>query len=65
MQVPTLIVYGSTDTGLGEQSLKNLRGIPKSEIFKVDNAGHACYLDQPLVFHKHLKEFADKISSPK
>ncbi|XP_033645149.1 protein ABHD14B-like [Asterias rubens] len=63
LKVPTMIVYGSKDTTLGVQSLGNLRNIPGSGIVKIEEAGHACYLDQPLVFHKHLKDFADKVYS--
>ncbi|XP_022100002.1 protein ABHD14B-like isoform X2 [Acanthaster planci] len=61
VQVPTSIIYGSKDTMLGDVSLKNLRNLPRSEVHEIKEAGHPCYLDQPLEFHKYLHEFAKKV----
>ncbi|XP_038054102.1 protein ABHD14B-like isoform X2 [Patiria miniata] len=65
IQVPTCIIYGDKDTMLGEVSLKNLRNLPTAEIHEIKEAGHACYLDQPLVFHKHLHAFAKQVFEQK
>jgi len=60
-QLPTLIVYGSNDRGLGFSSRDNLQVLPKSFIAEIDNAGHACYLDQPLLFHNVVYHFLTKL----
>uniref|UniRef100_H2YH99 Protein ABHD14A n=1 Tax=Ciona savignyi TaxID=51511 RepID=H2YH99_CIOSA len=56
VKTPTFIVFGANDAMLGEQSLNNLRKIPGSKIFKMADAGHACYLDQPDLWHQYLEE---------
>jgi len=57
IKVPTLILYGERDTSLGTQSLSNLRVLPNGTVFKVPNAGHAAYINQPEIFHTALLSF--------
>ncbi|XP_013405206.1 protein ABHD14B [Lingula anatina] len=57
VEVPTMIVYGSKDTSLGLTSLNDLRNIRNSAIFKIEDAGHPCYLDKPEKWHELLYNF--------
>ncbi|XP_060691239.1 protein ABHD14A [Hemiscyllium ocellatum] len=57
IQTPTLIVFGELDTNLGVQSLKNLKYLPHHSVFKIPTARHACYLDEPHLFHTTLLDF--------
>ena len=64
-QVPTAIIYGSRDRGLGESSLKDLSQIKTATVGVIPNAGHAAYLDNPGLWHLMLHNFAknlDKLS---
>lgn len=56
--VPTLIVYGDKDTGLGVTSAKHLETIKTSTAPQVlVNSRHPAYLDQPEVFHTLIYNF--------
>lgn len=58
MQIPTMIVYGEKDTGLGTQSYKYLKTIKtstKPQVLK--EANHPAYLDQPEEWHTLLYNF--------
>ncbi|NXN96944.1 ABHEA protein, partial [Rhinopomastus cyanomelas] len=57
VQMPTLILYGDRDTGLGPQALQSLRHLPVHRVAVMPDAGHACYLDQPEDFHRVLLGF--------
>ncbi|KAG7326631.1 hypothetical protein KOW79_010032 [Hemibagrus wyckioides] len=57
VQVPTLIVYGDQDTQLGEVSLNNLKNLPNHKVVVMQGAGHPCYLDDPVTWHKAVLEF--------
>ena len=58
LQVPTMIVYGSKDTGLGVTSTQHLKDIPTStEPQILSNARHPAYLDQPEVWHQLIYNF--------
>uniref|UniRef100_A0A670IL04 Protein ABHD14A n=1 Tax=Podarcis muralis TaxID=64176 RepID=A0A670IL04_PODMU len=61
VKIPTLIIYGERDTGLGTQSLQSLQQIPKSRVVMLLGAGHACYLDKPQEFHKALLNFLGEL----
>ncbi|XP_039255804.2 putative protein-lysine deacylase ABHD14B [Styela clava] len=63
VRVPTLIVYGDRDATLGTTSFKHLSGIPNHTVLKIPNAGHACYLDQPDVWHNNLRDFLNTLNS--
>ncbi|RUS75472.1 hypothetical protein EGW08_016770 [Elysia chlorotica] len=60
-KLQTLIVYG-TDDPEGPTILEDLKLLPKSEIFPLVGAGHACYMDQPAVFHEALLGFLGKLA---
>ena len=55
--VPTLIVYGSEDTRTGRVSLEHLQLMPCSRPHCFQGAGHACYMNQPKLWHKVLYNF--------
>ncbi|CAI5767090.1 Abhydrolase domain containing 14A [Podarcis lilfordi] len=61
VKIPTLIIYGERDTGLGTQSLQSLQQIPQSRVVMLLGAGHACYLDKPQEFHKALLNFLGEL----
>lgn len=65
IRVPTAIIYGSRDRGLGESSLKALSQIKTATVGVIPNASHAAYLDNPELWHLMLHNFAknlDKLS---
>ncbi|XP_062852768.1 protein ABHD14B [Trichomycterus rosablanca] len=57
VQVPTLIVYGDQDTQQGELSLSNLKNLPNHKVVVMKGAGHPCYLEDPVTWHKAVLEF--------
>lgn len=62
-QLPTLIVYGSRDERLGFASRDSLKVLPASQIAEIPDAGHACYMNQPALFHNLLYWFLNKLSA--
>uniref|UniRef100_F7CVR5 Protein ABHD14A n=2 Tax=Monodelphis domestica TaxID=13616 RepID=F7CVR5_MONDO len=62
IKTPTLIIYGALDQGLARESLRKLQYLPNHSIAKLQNAGHACYLQRPRDFHYILLDFLDKLS---
>lgn len=58
-QVPTMIVYGERDAGAPVDTLHQM---PNSKVFKIKNAGHACYMNDPNEWHRLLYNF---LRSPK
>lgn len=63
IKLATLIVYGSRDTSLGVNSKVNLQNLPNGRVFKIENAGHPAYLDQPDVFHSTMINFLDLVKT--
>jgi len=58
LDLPTMIVYGELDTGLGLSSSKDLQLIPTSTKPQVlPGARHPAYLDQPQLWHQLLANF--------
>jgi len=56
--VPTLVVYGEKDRGLGEKGAAQLtKAIKATEPFVLKGAGHPAYLDQPDKWHQILLNF--------
>jgi len=58
--VPCLIVVGDRDTSLGVSAAYNLKSLAYGRLFKM-NAGHACYLQNPAVFHTACLNFIDLV----
>lgn len=57
IKTKTLILFGANDEG-GKRVSKVLEGVfDDPKVVEIKDAGHACYLDQPEVFHKELQEF--------
>lgn len=61
LQVPTLIIYGEKDTGLGHTSRNDLSNIPTSQAVELPGAKHPAYLDQPQMFHTLLYNFIKQV----
>lgn len=60
---PTLIFRGSRDVGLGARSTETLRSYLSNYRYKeIRDAGHACYLDKPEVFHDSLLNYLDFVN---
>lgn len=58
LSVPTLIVYGELDTGLGTRSTEDLSLIPTAtKPQELPGAKHPAYLDQPELWHQLLINF--------
>lgn len=57
LKIPTLVIYGEKDTGIGATAKKNLENLPNRTVVPLPGAGHACYMDKPDEFHKHFLEF--------
>ena len=58
IHVPTLIIYGEKDTGLGVTSANHLKDIPTSTSPQIlANARHPAYLDQPEDWHLLIYNF--------
>lgn len=56
IQIPSAVIYGENDKR-NENLLPNLQKLPKASLYKVKDARHAAYLDQPEEFHKILYNF--------
>ncbi|XP_052092638.1 putative protein-lysine deacylase ABHD14B [Mytilus californianus] len=56
IQIPSAVIYGENDRR-NENLLPNLQKLPKASLYKVKDARHAAYLDQPEEFHKILYNF--------
>jgi len=62
LQIPTMIVYGENDKGLGINSRNDLELIPTSTKAQVlPNSGHPAYLDQPELWHQLLFNFIESL----
>ena len=61
IQIPTLIVYGEKDLGLGRKGATYLSNIPNSKELVIPNGKHPCYLDDPELWHKNLIQFVKSI----
>lgn len=58
LSLPTMIVFGERDTGLGHRSRDDLSLLPSATQPQVlPGAGHPAYLDQPQLWHKLLHNF--------
>jgi abhydrolase domain-containing protein 14 len=56
--LPALVVWGENDEIVPPRSSRALaEALPNSRRVEIPGAGHACYLDQPQVFHRELLLF--------
>ncbi|KAK7094502.1 putative protein-lysine deacylase ABHD14B [Littorina saxatilis] len=60
-QLPTLIVYGENDEQLGSRSHDDLKVLPASKVAALPEAGHACYMNQPAMFHNVVYQFLSSV----
>ena len=56
LSVPMLVVYGSEDIAGKERSQELLKSHHAQQL-EIENAGHPCYLEKPLIFHAALLNF--------
>lgn len=62
-KVPTLVIWGKKDSIVPLKDGQRLaKAMPGSRTVVIDDAGHACYLDQPIVFHRELLQFLASVS---
>ncbi len=55
---PTLLVFGAKDKETPLYMAKRLnKGIGKSRLLIIENAGHFCFIDKPNKFNMEVKEF--------
>ena len=58
-----MVAYGSKDKDLGLRSVGNLRNMANSEIFKMEGAGHAAYMDNQEEWSKLVYNFIRGVES--
>ncbi|CAE1284757.1 ABHD14 [Acanthosepion pharaonis] len=63
IKVPTMLIRGSQDVKLGKIAEENLKYIPTSEQFVLQDAGHAAYMTRTADFHRLLYNFLLSVSS--
>ena len=56
-----MIVYGTKDDKLGLHSTGDLRNMANNEIFPIQGAKHACYMNNPEEWNKLLYNFLDAV----
>ena len=61
--MPTMIVRGSKSDSIADAGMERLHAIPGSQKNVLDDAGHACYIDNPTQWHQALKEFLSSLGS--
>lgn len=62
-QVPALIVWGENDELVPLRQAESLaKAMANSSKAILADAGHACYLDQPIEFHRELLQFLASLS---
>ncbi|XP_053629167.1 putative protein-lysine deacylase ABHD14B isoform X2 [Cherax quadricarinatus] len=61
LSVPTLIISGEKDQGLGHTSRDDLLNIPSSQHVEIPGAKHPAYLDDPILFHTLLYNFINQV----
>jgi pimeloyl-ACP methyl ester carboxylesterase len=59
LRTPTLIISGSEDEARA-MTLDLARRIPGAEVVTIEGAGHACNIEQPWEFDRHVAEFLQK-----
>lgn len=57
LQIPAAVVYGDKDSTFKNSVENELSKLPNSRLFKIKDAGHPAYLDQPEIWHKILYIF--------
>lgn len=63
IKISTLIVHGQNDVKF-QPAVELLKQIPTSEVLTINNASHACYVEQPLIFHNGLRQFLYSVYRP-
>lgn len=57
-KTPVLALWGRNDTLVPIEAAKALcRGLSNGQLVIIEDAGHACYMNQPKIFHEKVFEF--------
>lgn len=59
LRVPALILAGSQDNAYQRAHALRAR-LPDAELITLEGAGHACNLEQPATFDRHVLDFLDR-----
>lgn len=60
---PTLIVHGALSSLYGEDTAEHLvAALPQARAVRFERSGHAPHLEEPELFNRTLKDFADGLS---
>ena len=60
---PTLVVHGAQSRLYGEDTADHLvAALPDARAVRFDRSGHAPHLEQPELFNRTLRDFADRLS---
>lgn len=59
--IPILIFHGRDDKSPKTEALENLNKFPNKQVVELENAGHFCYVDQLIEFHRILLKFLTSI----
>jgi pimeloyl-ACP methyl ester carboxylesterase len=60
---PTLIVHGAQSSLYGDDTAAHLvAALPNARAVRFEHSGHAPHLEQPELFNRTLKDFADRLS---
>jgi pimeloyl-ACP methyl ester carboxylesterase len=63
IQHPTLVVHGAQSRLYGDDTADHLvAALPNAEAVRFDASGHAPHLEQPELFNRTLRDFADRLS---
>ncbi len=59
-QIPTMHVVGRRDTvegKIGASAMRDISTLPNQETVVLEDAGHACYMNQSDVWHRSVYNF--------
>lgn len=60
---PTLIIHGAQSSLYGDDTADHLvAALPNARAVRFEQSGHAPHLEQPILFNRTLKDFADRLS---
>ena len=59
---PTLVVHGAQSRLYGDDTADHLvAALPNASALRFDRSGHAPHLEQPELFNRTLRDFADRL----
>jgi pimeloyl-ACP methyl ester carboxylesterase len=64
IRTPVLITHGADDAIVKPEAVdRHKAGIPHAQVELMENAGHACFWDDPAGFNRRLRAFADGLQT--